>query len=328
MRIAVDALGGDHAPGEIVTGAIAAVRERGLELSLVGPENKLRVLLRQAGMSAAIEIVPADEAIGNDEAPVIALRRKPNSTLAVGAKLVRDGKANAFVTAGSTGAFMAAGLLITGRIPHVERPALAPLLPTVKGSGVVLLDVGATMDAKAENLSQYGMMGSVYAERVLGKVRPRVALLNVGSEEGKGNQVTKDAFSLLDAGGINFVGNMEARNLLSGEFDVVVCDGFTGNVVLKMMEGVTSTMFELLREAFTADYRGKAGAFLLRPKLRQLKRRFDYAEHGGAILLGINGVFVKCHGSSKALAIKNGIFQAEKFISQEVIKRNTGLAGK
>jgi len=223
---------------------------------------------------------------------------------------------------------MAAGLLITGRIPHVERPALAPLLPTVKGSGVVLLDVGATMDAKAENLSQYGMMGSVYAERVLGKVRPRVALLNVGSEEGKGNQVTKDAFSLLDAGGINFVGNMEARNLLSGEFDVVVCDGFTGNVVLKMMEGVTSTMFELLREAFTADYRGKAGAFLLRPKLRQLKRRFDYAEHGGAILLGINGVFVKCHGSSKALAIKNGIFQAEKFISQEVIKRITGLAGK
>jgi len=319
---------GDHAPGEIVTGAIAAVRERGLKLSLVGPENELRVLLNQAGMSADIEIIPANEVINNQDAPVIALRRKPNSTLVVGAKLVRDGKANAFVSAGSTGAFMAAGLLITGRIPHVERPALAPLLPTVKGSGVVLLDVGATMDAKAENLAQFGLMGSIYADRVLGKVKPRVALLNVGSEEGKGNQVVKDAFPLLNASGINFVGNMEARSLLSGEFDVVVCDGFTGNVVLKMMEGVTGTMLELMREAFADDYRSKAGAFLLRPKLRQLKRRFDYAEHGGAMLLGINGVFVKCHGSSKALAIKNGIFQAEKFISQEVIKKISGVAGQ
>jgi len=328
MRIAVDALGGDHAPEEIVTGAIAAARERGLKLFLVGPEDKLKVLLRQERMSLDIEIVPAEETINNDEAPVIALRRKPNSTLAVGAKLVRDGKAEAFVTAGSTGAFMAAGLLIAGRIAHVERPALAPLLPTLQGNGVVLLDVGATMDAKAENLAQYGMMGSIYAERVLGKVQPRVALLNVGSEEGKGNQVTKEAFSLLSASAINFVGNMEARNLLSGEYDVVVCDGFIGNVVLKMMEGVTGTMFELLREAFTADIRGKAGALLLRPSLRRLKRRFDYAEHGGAMLLGINGVFVKCHGSSKSLAIKNGIFQAEKFISQEVIRKITGLAVK
>lgn len=329
MRIAVDALGGDHAPSEIVAGAIAAVREKkGLQLALVGPEDKLRVALRQEGMSSAIGIVPAADTIGNDEAPVIALRRKPNSTLAVGARLIKDGQADAFVTAGNTGAFMAAGLLIAGRIAHVERPALAPLLPTVKGNGVVLLDVGATMDAKAENLAQYGLMGSIYAERVLGKVRPRVALLNVGSEEGKGNQVSKDAFSLLAASSINFVGNMEARTLLSGEFDVVVCDGFTGNVLLKMMEGVTGTMFELLREAFLADYRGKLGALLLKPSLRQLKRRFDYAEHGGAPLLGINGVFVKCHGSSRALAIKKGIFQAEKFITQEVIKKITGLAEK
>ncbi len=323
MRILVDALGGDHAPSEIVAGAVAAVRERGLKVALVGPGTVLEGMLKQEGMATHIEVVPAEDVIDNDEAPALALRRKPKATLVVGAHLIKNKQADAFVTAGNTGAFMAAGLFIAGRIANIERPALAPLLPTLDGKGVVLLDVGANMDAKGEHLAQYGIMGSIYAEKVLGRTRPKVALLNVGTEEGKGNQATKDAFALLKGADINFLGNMEARVLLSGEVDVAVCDGFTGNVLLKMMEGVTATLFELLRQSFTSDLRSKIGALMLKPKLRKIKGRFDYAEHGGAPLLGINGVFVKCHGSSRALAIKNGIYQAEKFISQEVIKKIT-----
>jgi len=321
MRIAVDALGGDHAPSEIVAGAVAAVREKGLKVVLVGQEAPLHSLLRRENMASQIEVVHAEDVIDNDESPALAIRRKPKASVVVGAQLIKNNQASALVTAGSTGAFMAAGLFIAGRLANIDRPALAPVLPTLDGRGVVLLDVGANMDAKGEHLAQYGLMGSIYAERVLGRQSPKVALLNVGAEEGKGNQATKDAFPLLKGAGINFVGNVEARNLLSGEVDVVVCDGFTGNIILKMMEGVTATIFDLLRASFKSDIKSLLGALMLKSSLRKLKKRFDYSEYGGAPLLGINGVFVKCHGASKALAMKNGIFQSEKFVSEGVIKK-------
>lgn len=318
MRIAVDALGGDYAPQEIVLGAIDAVRERGLKVTLVGPEQSLSPLLKQHGMND-IDIVNATEVIENEEAPVMAVRRKKNSSLVVGAGLVKDGKAAALVTAGSTGAFMAAGLFLVGRVADIERPALAPLVPTRDGRGVVVLDMGANMDAKPEHLLQYGVMGSIYTEKVLHRAKPRVALLNVGAEESKGNQVTKDAYALLKQAGINFVGNIEARDVLSGAADVIVCDGFTGNILLKFMEGMAETMFDMLKERFTQDTRSKLGAVLLKPALRKFKRSFDYSEHGGAPLLGINGIFVKCHGSSNRRAIKNGLYQAQRFIEQGVV---------
>ncbi|KAF0197963.1 MAG: glycerol-3-phosphate acyltransferase PlsX [Bacillota bacterium] len=318
MRIALDALGCDFGPQEVVAGAIDAVRERGLRLTLVGPEKILAPLLKQSGVSV-IEIVNATEFIENDEAPVMAVRRKKQSTLVVGANLVKGGQADALVTAGSTGAFMAAGLFVVGRIAEIERPALAPLIPTRDGKGVVMLDVGANMDAKPEHLMQHGVMGSIYAEKVLGRPNPRVALLNVGTEAGKGNQVIKEAYYLLKNAGVNFVGNIEARAVLHGEVDVIVCDGFTGNVVLKFMEGMASTMFELMKKRFTADTRSKLGALLLRPTLRQFKQSFEYSEYGGAPLLGVNGIFVKCHGSSNRTAIKNGLFQAQRFLEQDVV---------
>lgn len=318
MRIALDVLGGDFGPQEVVAGAIDAVREKGLELTLVGPEHILAPLIKQSGVST-IEIVNATDVIDNDEAPVMAVRRKKQSTLVVGANLVKDGHAGALVTTGSTGAFMAAGLFVVGRIADIERPALAPLVPTRDGKGVVMLDMGANMDAKAEHLMQYGIMGAIYAEKVLGRLSPRVALLNVGAEPGKGNQVTKEAYSLLNNAGINFIGNIEARAVLSGDVDVIVCDGFTGNVVLKLMEGMASTMFDLMKERFTADTRSKLGALLLKPTLRRFKQSFDYSEYGGAPLLGVNGIFVKCHGSSNRVAIKNGLFQAQRFLEQDVV---------
>lgn len=320
MRIAVDALGGDHAPSEIVAGAIAAVRERGLNLVLVGPESSLVPALKKEGMDRHIEVVDATELISNDEAPVMAVRRKKNSTLVVGANLLKSSQAAALVTAGNTGAFMAAGLFLVGRIPHIERPALAPLIPTRDGRGAVMLDMGANMDAKPEHLQQYGVMGAIYAQKVLQRKNPSVALLNVGAEEGKGNQVTKDAYALLKRAGINFMGNVEARDILNGDIDVVVCDGFTGNVLLKTMEGVAGNIFDMLKQQFTSDLKSKIGALLLKPGLRKLKKSFDYSEHGGAPLLGVNGIFVKCHGSSRSRAIKNGIYQAEKFVEQDVVK--------
>jgi len=318
VRIALDALGGDFAPQEIVAGAIEAVKERGLKITLVGPEDTLGPILREQKINE-IEIVNATEIITNDEAPVMAVRRKKQSTLVVGANLVKEQRAAALVTAGSTGAFMAAGLFLVGRVADIERPALAPLVPTRDGKGVVVLDMGANMDAKPEHLMQYGVMGSIYAEKVLRRKKPRVALLNVGTEEGKGNQVCKDAYGLLQQAGVNFVGNIEARAVLSGEVDVIVCDGFTGNVLLKFMEGMAETMFDLMKERFTADTRSKIGALLLKPTLRKFKKSFDYSEHGGAPLLGINGIFVKCHGSSNRIAIKNGLYQAQRFIEQGVV---------
>ena len=325
MRIALDTTGGDFAPDVVIKGALDAVRERGLSITLLGDRDKLLAMLSPEERQC-IEVVNAPEWIASDEEPVMAIRRKKQSPLVVGCQMIKDGSVDALVSAGNTGAFMAAGMFVAGRIPGIERPALAPLIPTEDGRGVVLLDVGANMDARPQHLLQYGIMGSLYSERVLGRRQPKVALLNVGAEPGKGNQATKDAYTLLAAADINFVGNLEARELVTGSADVVVCDGFTGNVVLKFMEGMSVSLFRMLRESSTRDVRSKLGALLLKPALRDFKNSLDYSEHGGAPLLGIDGILVKCHGSSNSRAIKNGIYQAQKFVEQNVVSSIRALA--
>lgn len=324
IRIALDAMGGDHAPGEVVAGALAALEQSGeLHIQLVGQPDQLTSCLGtpQAELRERITIIPASQVIGNDEAPALAVRHRKDASIVVATRLLKEGQADALVTAGSTGAFMAAGLLVLGRLPGVLRPALAPTLPTVDGRGVVLLDVGANMDSTAEHLTQYAMMGSIYAEQVLQRDNPRVGLLNVGVEPGKGNQLIKDTFPLLAQQPLNFVGSVEARDLLSGAADVVVTDGFVGNVVLKFMEGMAGSMFELLKAEFLRDTRSKLGAAMLKPGLRRFKRKLDYSEYGGAPLLGVKRAMVKCHGSSQRLAIQNGILQAARFVEHQFVER-------
>lgn len=317
IRIAVDAMGGDYAPTEIVAGAVAAMQAMpDLAVQLVGPAAALQRFLEAAEPEIAprLSLVAASEVITNDEAPALAVRRKRDASIVVATRLLKEGKADGLLTAGSTGAFMASGLLVLGRLPGVQRPALAPILPTVDGQGVILLDVGANMDAKPEHLLQYAIMGSIYAEQVLQRSSPRVGLLNVGVERGKGNEVVKQAYELMANQDLNFVGNIEARQLLQGEADVVVVDGFVGNVVLKFMEGMASSLFEMLKSEFTQDWRSKMGAGLLSPSLRRLKSSLDYAEYGGAPLLGVKCPMIKCHGSSRQRAIANGLRQAALFV--------------
>ncbi len=324
IRIAVDAMGGDHAPLEIVAGAIGAAQSLpGIHIHLVGQPELLQEALDAAAPKDAqcLTVIPATQLIGNEESPAMAVRRKKDASIVVATRLLKEGRADALVTAGSTGAFMAAGLLVLGRLPGVERPALAPILPTASGQGVVVLDIGANMDAKPEHLAQYAIMGSIYAELVLGRPQPRIGLLNVGVEPGKGNQLIKDTHPLLEHLPINYIGSVEARDLLSGAADVVVTDGFVGNVLLKFMEGMAGTMFDLLKEEFTSSLQSKLGAGLLKPSLRRFKRKLDYSEYGGAPLLGVKQAMVKCHGSSRRLAIENGILQAARFVQQNFVGR-------
>jgi glycerol-3-phosphate acyltransferase PlsX len=308
-------MGGDHAPQEIVNGALEAAKTSEVEVVLVGDEARIREAMG-TGQLGQTQLVHCAEVITNDEEPARAVKYKKDASIVVAARLLKEGRVDAVVTAGSTGALVASGLFVVGRLPGIKRPALAPTLPTVDGKGVMLLDIGATMDASPENLYQYAVMGSTYALRVQGKQNPRVGLLNVGAEEEKGNELAKAAHALLKTAPVNFIGNVEARNLLDGGVDVVVCDGFVGNTVLKFMEGMAGTIFGMLKEYMTADLRSKVGAVLVKPTLRNFKKRFDYAEYGGTALMGVNGVMIKCHGSSRARAITNGIAEAARCASQ------------
>ncbi len=265
-----------------------------------------------------IHIKHTDEVIGTDEEPVKAVKQKKNSSLVTATRMVKEGEADACISAGNTGAYMTAGLLMTGRIKGIERPALTIILPTASGRATVVLDVGANMDAKPEHLVQYAMMGSIYAEKILGYDRPSVGLLSVGTEESKGNELTKKAFPLIKASKVNFIGNVEGRDVPYGVADVIVCDGFSGNVLLKVTEGVVGTIFDLLKKEFTSTFTSKMGALLLKPGLKRFKKQMDYAEYGGAPLLGLKGICIKAHGSSNATAIKNAIGQARKFVSLDV----------
>lgn len=319
MRIVVDAMGGDNAPEQIVLGALAAAREYpDVDIVLTGRSEAIAPLLQGAPGSERITVVHANEVIETAESPVSALRRKKDSSLVVALDMVKRGEAAAVVTAGSTGAFMAGGLLLIGRMPGIDRPALASVVPTLK-RGTLLLDMGANVDCKPENLVQFAVMGSCYSEAILGVARPRVALLSVGVEESKGSEPVKAAHQLLKAApGINFVGNIEARDIPSGDVDVVVCDGFAGNVILKLTEGLSSAIFQMIRTELTRSLPRKLAAAVLRPAFGSIKKRMDYAEYGGVPLIGIKGAAIKCHGSSDARAIKNGIRVARQYVAADV----------
>lgn len=325
MRIIVDAMGGDHAPGEIIKGCINAASAYGdLKISLVGREEAIVQELEKHGASSKrFDIVHAEDVIAVDEAPVMAIRRKKDSSMVKGLELVKEDRNSVFVSAGSTGALMAGGLLKVGRIKGIDRPALAPLVPTRK-LPVLLIDAGANADCKPINLVQFAIMGSVYMEKVVGRANPRVGLVNIGQEENKGNELTKEVYSLLkEQKNINFVGNVEARDIPEGVVDILVCDGFVGNTILKLTEGLAMTLFGILKEEFTKSFVTKMGALLLKPGLINIKNMMDYDEVGGAPLLGINGGIIKAHGSSKARAIENAIRQAKLFIENKVLENIT-----
>ncbi|WP_074034800.1 phosphate acyltransferase PlsX [Exiguobacterium sp. AT1b] len=321
MKLAIDAMGGDHAPKAIVEGVKRFVEQypnEPMELFLVGDEVKIA----SYGLDdSRVTVVPASEIITGEDEPVRAVRRKKDSSLVVAANLVKEGKADALVSAGNTGALMAASLFVIGRIPGIERPALSPTFPTYTGSGVVVLDVGANPDAKAEHLVDYAIMGSLYAEHVRGINSPRVALLNIGTEAGKGNALTKEAFPLLEQAPVHFVGNVEAREAMSGDVDVIVTEGFAGNILLKGVEGSSAMLMKMMKEQFTSNLVSKLAALILKPKLRRLKETLDYREHGGAGLFGINAPVIKAHGSSDALAIASALKQAKIMVDHDVVDK-------
>lgn len=317
MKIAIDAMGGDHAPQSTVEGALAAAKEwSDIEIVLVGDEAVLAPMLKDAPVNLSIH--HASEVIEADDEPVKAVRRKKDASMVVAGRLVREGEAAAMISAGNTGALMTTGLLVVGRLEGIERPALAPMIPTVDERGVLALDLGANMDAKPEHLAQYALMGSIYREKVHGLSKPRVGLLNVGTEAMKGNELTKAAFPLLESLPINFVGNVEARDILTGACDVLVCDGFAGNILLKSLEGTAGTMFSILKREFTKSWKNKLAAAVLMPSLRSMKKTLDYKEHGGAPLLGLSGLVVKGHGSSDGGAIKNAVRQARTALQSQL----------
>jgi glycerol-3-phosphate acyltransferase PlsX len=316
MRIAIDAMGGDHAPGEIVLGAMDAVSQLdNVNITLIGDENKIKPFLTN---DKNITIIHTEEMITGEDEPVRAVRRKKKASLVLMAKEVKEKRADGCISAGNTGALMSAGLFVVGRTPGIDRPALSPTLPTIDGKGFLLLDVGANAEAKAHHLVQYAIMGSIYTEKVRAISNPTVGLLNVGTEDGKGNDLTKKAFAQMQNAPVNFIGNVEARDLLSGVADVVVTDGFTGNVALKTIEGTAMTVFSMLKETLTSSLKTKLAAGLVKGDLKQLSKKLDYSEYGGAGLFGLAAPVIKAHGSSKRRAVFNAIKQACYMIEHNV----------
>ena len=321
--IAVDAMGGDLCPSVVVPGAIEAARQTGAKILLVGNEATLDGELNRLSPSGVdLEIVHAPEVAGMDEKPSDILRRKKNASIQVACRLVRDGAAQGVVSAGHSGASVACGMFIMGRIPGVERPALASLLPTEK-EPVVLLDVGATVDCKPYNIFQFGLMGDAFARDILNKESPRVGLLSIGEEEGKGNSQVKEAYELFKmAQNLNFSGNIEGRDLFTGEMDVAVCDGFVGNVALKLSEGLGLSLSRVLkRELLNSGFLPKLGSLLAKSAFRRFAKVVDYAEYGGAPLLGLQNISIVCHGRSNAKAICNATRMATLFVEKETNKR-------
>ncbi|MFN2453813.1 MAG: phosphate acyltransferase PlsX [Pyrinomonadaceae bacterium] len=317
-KVVVDAMGSDRAPHPEIDGAMAAARDLGIKVILVGQAEKVEPELRRCGWRGdgdnGIEFVEAAEVIGMDEPVATAVRRKRKSSLRIGTKIVADGRADGFVSAGNTGAAMATAKMVLGMLPGVDRPALAALIPTQGEKPVLLLDVGANSDCKPLQLAQFAIMGDAYARAVLGTARPSVGLMSIGEEEAKGNELTKEAFPLLrDLSSLNFVGNIEGRDVFTGAVDVIVTDGFTGNVMLKLSEGLTDAMLSMIKRELMATARTKAGAMLARPAFRSIKKRLDYSEYGGAPLLGVRRIVVVGHGSSNARAIRNAVRSVKEF---------------
>jgi phosphate acyltransferase len=328
-RIAVDAMGTDTAPAPEVEGAILAARARQAEVLLVGPQDTLkRELARREATRLPIEIVHASETVTMDDAAAKSFRRKRDSSVRVTARLVRDGQADGMVSAGNTGAVMATAKIVLGALEGVDRPALAAVFPTSKGRAAVLLDVGANVDCKGQHLEQFAVMGEIYYRVIFGSERPRVGLLSIGSEDHKGNELTRETFARLKQLPLHFVGNVEGRDLYNGRVDVIVCDGFIGNVALKISEGLVEAVSSLLKDSLSGTLSSKVGYVLSRKAFRQFKKRVDYSEYGGAPLLGVRGVCLIAHGSSNANAIKNAVRVAAEFVEGRVnAKIERELAG-
>lgn len=319
--IALDAMGGDFAPVETVKGAVDAAKELDVVIKLVGREDAVNAeLAKYTYPKEHIQVIHAEEVIGTDEVPTSAIRRKKDSSLVVGLNLVKNGEADAFASAGSTGALLTGALLIVGRIQGVERPALGTCLPTKKGF-TFLLDSGANVDCKAKYLEQFAKMGSVYVENIFGKKAPKVALVNIGAEKEKGNALTKEAYELLEVSeSINFTGNVEPRDIPFGESDVIVCDGFVGNTILKLSEGLSRALVDIVKEEITAGSYKLAAAMLKTP-FKNVKKRFDADEVGGAPFIGLNSLVVKAHGSANARSIKNAIKQCVTFTEADIVNK-------
>lgn len=329
VNVAVDAMGGDNAPAEIVKGAVEAVlAQEKIRVWLVGKEEAVKKELSAYAYPAdRIEIVNATEVIETAEPPVNAIRSKKDSSIVKGLGLVKAGECDAFVSAGSSGAVLVGGQVLVGRAKGVERPPLAPLIPTEKGAAL-LIDCGANVDARPSHLVQFARMGSIYMENVMGIKNPRVAIVNIGAEEEKGNALVKETFPLLkECKDINFIGSIEARDIPAGYADVVVCEAFVGNVILKLYEGVGGTLIKKVKAGMMTSLRSKIGALLVKPALKETLKTFDLEEYGGAPLLGLKGLVVKTHGSSKAVEVKNTILQCVTFKEQDIIgKIRTSLA--
>ena len=317
MRIAVDAMGGDRGPDLIARAAVGAIEARpsDLEIILVGDRGQIEPTLRKSARNnPRIQIAHASEIVGMSEAPANAIRKKKDSSIAVALRLIKAGEADALVSAGNTGAVVAGSLVSIGRLHGVSRPAIATFYPTSKRP-VVFLDIGANSVCTPKNLVQFGIMGSVFAEYHLGTKEPRVGLLNIGEEKTKGTDMIRSAYDLLKDVQLNFVGNVEGRDIMAGQVDVVVCDGFVGNVVLKFSESILAFTSQMLRQEIKKSFRAKLGALLLKPVFSTFRQRLDYAEYGGAPLLGVNGVVIICHGKSSPRAIRNAILMAQRFVS-------------
>ncbi len=327
IKVAVDAMGGDNAPGEIVKGAVDAVNVRkDIQVLLVGKQDMVKEELKKYTYPKdQIRVVHAEEVIETAEPPVNAIRSKKDSSLVVGMNMVKQKEADAIVSAGSSGAILVGGQVIVGRIKGIERPPLAPLIPTEKGVSL-LVDCGANVDARASHLIQFARMGSIYMEHVVGIKKPKVAIVNIGAEEEKGNALVKETFPLLkECKDINFIGSIEAREIPHGQADVIVCEAFVGNVILKLYEGLGSTFFRVVKKGLLSSLRSKAGAVLIKPALKSVLKTFDASEYGGAPLLGLKGLVVKTHGSAKALEVTNSIIQCVTFKEQDIngkIKNN------
>lgn len=318
--IAVDAMGSDRAPKPEVEGAILACRNYNLRVTLVGREDEIRaeLALHPAAAHQPIEVIHATEVIGMHEKAAHAVRSKRDSSMRVGLRLVREGQASGFVTAGNTGAAMATAKMVLGALPGVDRPALAAVFPTEQGTAAVLLDVGANVDCKPENLEQFAVMGEIYYRSIFGTKSPSVGLLSIGEEEGKGNELTRETFALLKQLPLNFAGNVEGRDLYNGTVHVIVCDGFVGNVALKISEGLIGTVRAMLKESLKSTISSQVGALLSRRAFTDFKKRLDYSEYGGAPLLGIKGVCIVGHGSSNTNAMKNAIRVAAQFAETRI----------
>ena len=318
MKIALDAMGGDTAPETTVAGAVRAARELPIEIMLVGQREAIEPqLLRYHKAPSNLSIVHAPEVIGMAESPVASIRKKRDSSINVGVALLKENKVDAFVSAGNTGAVVSASTLLVGLLPGAERPGIALVLPGVKGD-TLLIDVGANVDPRPLHILQYAIMGEVYMRCVMGRTRPTVGLLNVGAEEGKGTDFSRETYELLESSGLNFVGNVEGHDIFSGEFDVIACDGFAGNVALKTAESLAHAISVLLKRSLSMSAITRLGAWLARDAFRQLRKEIDYAERGGAPLLGVDGVSIIAHGASSGKAIKNAIRVAYESVRHEL----------